>query len=543
MSARMKVFVLLAILAFGLYGASLHYAPFFDDINFFERGVLNEIFLNGFAVELRWLPYFTMAWLDLIFDDSVLLQRSVSVGVHVLTAFVLYSLVKQVSDRVAPHRNNERAAVAAALLFLLHPLAVYAVGYLVQRTILMATLFGLLSLSAYFEGLVTRKKAYFFFSALFYLLSAFSKEHAILIPAVALALTPLVERVTLAAGRRLVLPLALFVPIALLVIYKSQSVLGQIYEPHAVQQLAQIQFHAETAGTGQVWYLSAITQASLFFKYLGLMLFPNPGWMSIDMRVPLATQPWELKYVLGAAAFAMYGLVALFLLLKGGRRGLIGFSLLAPWLLFAVEFSTVKVQEPFVLYRTYLWMWPLFLLVPAISRNLSNKLFWALVLGVALALAYASSDRLKSFSSGYALWDDAVRKLPEEQVTGAARVYANRGNWNAKGGNLPAAIADFTSALRADSRFKGAYTGRAFAYAKLGDFDSALRDANALILLYPEDPSGYTLRGLIYRDKGDFALAIAELQHACDMRSRGACVALSVTKWRAHAAGSSDRPQ
>lgn len=538
MSARMKVLVLLAISAIGLYWPSLHYAPFFDDINFFERGVLNEIFLNGFAVEPRWLPYFTMAWLDLIFDESVLVQRSVSVGVHVLSAFVLYSLVKRISDQVAPHRNNGRAAVAAALLFLLHPLAVYAVGYLIQRTILMATLFGLLSLSAYFEGLITRKQSYFFFSALFYLLSAFSKEHAILITAVALALTPLVERVTLATGRRLALPLALFVPIALLVIYKSQSVLGQIYEPHAVQQLAQIQIHAEEAtNTSLVWYLSVMTQASLFFKYLGLMLVPNPGWMSIDMRVPLATHPWEFKYVVGAIAFLLYGLVAIFLLLRGGRLGLVGCSLLAPWLLFVVEFSTVRVQEAFVLYRTYLWIWPLFLLVPVITHTLPNKLFWPIILGVAVALAYASSDRLQSFSSGYALWDDAVRKLPEEQIAGVARVYANRGNWNAKGGDLPAAVADFTSALRADARFKGAYSGRAFAYTKLGDFDSALRDANALVLLNPDDPYGYMLRGLIYRDKGEVALAIAELQRACDMKSRGACVALSVTKWRANTPG------
>lgn len=538
MPMRLITFQLLTLCAFGLYWPSLHYAPFFDDINFFEYGI-HAVFLDGNPFHLRWLPYVTMAWLDLVFEDGVFAQRSANVGLHALTAFGLYSLIRQISSHVAPHRNNERAAVAAALLFLLHPLAVYAVGYMVQRTILMATLFGLLSLSAYFNGLVTRKKAYFFFSGLFYLLSAYSKEHAVLIPAVALALTPLAERFNAQTWKRLVLPFALFMPIAVLVIFNSLSVVGRIYEPHAVQQLAQVQIDAEATGTGLIWLLSAMTQASLFFKYLGLMLIPNPDWMSVDMRVPIATQIWETKYVLGIAAFAIYGLGAVFLLLKGGRRGLVGFALLAPWLLFAVEFSTVKVQEPFVLYRTYLWMWPLFLLVPVVSRNLPNKLFWPIILGVTLAFAYASSDRLKSFSGGYALWDDAVRKLPEEQVTGVARVYANRGNWNVKGGDLHAAVADYTSALRADSRFKGAYTGRAFAYAKLGDFESALRDANAFVALFPEDPFSFTLRGLIYRDKGDIHLAMSDLEHACDMKSMGACVALSVMKGRSSIPGAS----
>ena len=217
----------------GLYWTSLGYAPFFDDINFFERSGLNLIFLRGFEFELRWLPYFLTAWADLIFNDNIFVQRAINVGLHLAAAFVLYALVKQVSNHVAPHNNNSRAAMAAALLFLLHPLAVYAVGYLIQRTILMATLFGLLSLNTYFDGLVTRKKTYFLFSALFYLLSAFSKEHAVLIPAVALAMTPLAIPINRHTWRQLVLPFALFIPIALLVLIKSQSNLGRVYEPFA----------------------------------------------------------------------------------------------------------------------------------------------------------------------------------------------------------------------------------------------------------------------------------------------------------------------
>ncbi|MHB1084482.1 MAG: tetratricopeptide repeat protein [Thiobacillus sp.] len=526
MHARLKTLlpVSLIVAVVALYWPSLHFPVFFDDINFFDRSGLNAIFLKGFAFEIRWLPYFTMAWVDLVFTDSIFAQRFINVGLHLVTAFVLYALVKQVSNHAAPHRNNERAALAAALLFLLHPLAVYAVGYLIQRTILMATLFGLLALNTYFDGLVTRKKAYFLFSALFYLLSTFSKEHAVLIPAAALALTPLAVPITRRTWRQLVLPFALFLPIALLVVIKSQNNLGRIYEPFAEQLVS---LHGGESPL-VIWMLSVMTQASLFFKYLLLALVPYPGWMSIDMRVPFAAHLGEPRYVLGLLALAAYGVTALLLLLKGGRRGLVGFALLAPLLLFAVEFSTVRIQEPFVLYRAYLWIPLLFLMIPALSYALSDKLFWPLVLAIALAFAASSHGRLQSFSSEFALWDDAVRKLPDELASGSARTFSNRGYLNMKRGDLDASIADFTRALRVDPAYKKAYQNRAFVYMRQGKYQAALQDANTVVRLFPEDPNNYSIRGLIHKSAGQFDKAMADYEIACKHKSISACVAIKV---------------
>lgn len=529
MQARWKVILPLLVVAAvaGLYWPSLHDPIFFDDIQLFKRNGLNNIFLGGFVFELRWLPYFLTAWVDLIFDDKLFVQRSINVGLHLATAFVLYALVKQVSNHAAPHRNNERAAMAAALLFLLHPLAVYAVGYLVQRTILMATLFGLLTLSTYFDGLVTRKKAYFFFSALFYLLSAFSKEHAVLIPAVALALTPLAVPITRHTWRQLVLPFALFLPLAILVVIKSQSNLGRVYE-QLVEELIPVSTMSISHGT--LWVLSVMTQATLFFKYLLLTLIPNPGWMSIDMRMPFAEHVWQPKYVLGVVALAAYGMTALLWLLKGGRRGLIGFSLLAPLLLFAVEFSTVRIQEPFVLYRAYLWIPLLFMLISALTYAVPDKLFWPVILVTAVAFSIASSDRLESFSSSYALWDDAVLKLPSELAPGSARVYNNRGLQNLQRGNIPAAIADLTRALRGSPKYVQAYRNRAFAYMKQEQYSDAIEDAKTVFRLQPKNPNSLLLLGAIYRGAGQLEKAMANFEMACNRNSRVACLELDATK-------------
>lgn len=518
---------LMAMVAGLLYWPSLHHPVFFDDVNFFERSGLNFIFLNGFSFNIRWLPYFLTAWIDLIFEDNIFAQRVINVVLHVLCAYVLYALIVRVSNHVAPHRNNQRAALAAALLFLAHPLAVYAVGYLIQRTILMATLFGLVSLGAYFDGLVSRKKAYFLFSALFYFLSTFSKEHAVLLPLVALALTPLAIPVTRQTWRQLVLPFLLLLPIAILVVVKSQSNLGRVYEPFAEQL---VHLHVGEKSHAQMWVLSVMTQASLFFKYVSLMLAPYHGWMSIDMRVPFATGFFQPKYLLGITALGAYGLMASYWLFRGGRLGLVGFALLAPLLLFAVEFSTVRIQEPFVLYRAYLWLPLVFFLIPPLSASLPGRLFWPLVVAILFSFAVSAADRLKSFSSEFALWDDAVQKLPSEQSQGSARTYANRGYLNFKRGEFDAAVADLSSALRVDPGYKKAYEDRAFAFVKLGDHAQALQDANTVIRLYPDDPNLYALRAVIHRGAGHEDEAMADFEHACRLKSIAACVVLNKGK-------------
>lgn len=535
MNAYKKILppMLMAMAVFGLYWTSLRYPVFFDDENFFLHNGLNFLFIQGVVFEPRWLPYFATAWIELLFENPLAIQRGINVGLHLATAFVLYSLVKQISDHVAPHKNNERAAMVAALLFLLHPLAVYAVGYLIQRTILMATLFGLLALNTYFDGLVTRKKAYFLFSALFYLLSAFSKEHAVLIPLVALAMTPLAAPVTRKVFLELVLPVALFLVVATLVVVNRPDIVGRVYEPQAAPML---QSHIEGAGgftSVSIWLLSTVTQAALFFKYLLLMLVPNPAWMSVDMRVPFAAHLAEPKYVLGVLALVVYALTALFWLLKGGRRGLAGFALLTPLLLFAVEFSAVRIQEPFVLYRAYLWMPLLFMLIPALTCRVSDKLFWPVALVVALAFSVSSIDRLASFASGYTLWDDAVRKLPTPLASGSARAYNNRGVAYLGRKDYQAAVKDFSRALQDDSTYRLAYQNRAFAFLKQGKIKNAIEDAKTLVSLDSKNLGALVTLGMIYYGAGQNAQALATLKSACVMGSQLACIRVELVK-RSH---------
>lgn len=525
---RLRTLLILAIPALLLYLPFLHNPLFFDDLPFFKNGLLEDIFLDGFSFNLRWLPYFITAWIHLVFNNDIAIQRGINLILHLATAAMLYTIIKQISNHAAPHRNNDRAALAAALLFLISPIAVYAVGYLIQRTILMSTLFGLLMLNTYFDGLITRKKAYFIFSACFYLLSTFSKQHAILLPAVALAMTPLAIPLDRKKLTQLILPLVLYLPIFILVIWKSKNDIGYAYEPLGKEFLTD---YFGSIDSHLAWALSALTQAALFFKYLLLTVFPNPNWMSIDMRVPFAEHLTQPKYLLAIVAFLSYGLTASTLLFKDGKKALIGLALISVWLLFGVEFSTVRIQEPFVLYRAYLWIPMLFLLIPALTNKLSNKVFWALILIIAITFAISAKNRLESFSTSMALWDDAVHKLPEEDnVPGAGRAYFNRANEYMTSKNRLAAISDYSRAIILNPNLATLYLSRGYTYWQEKNYVLAMQDVNTAIRLEPENAGAYFISGLISKTTGASVEARQKFERACELKSMAACLELKKTE-------------
>jgi tetratricopeptide (TPR) repeat protein len=84
--------------------------------------------------------------------------------------------------------------------------------------------------------------------------------------------------------------------------------------------------------------------------------------------------------------------------------------------MFLVEFSAARFQEPFVLYRSYLWAPGIACVVVSGLALASRRGLIAAGLVVGLLLAYAAHDRLRTFSSPLLLWEDAAAKLPEKPV-------------------------------------------------------------------------------------------------------------------------------
>jgi len=95
--------------------------------------------------------------------------------------------------------------------------------------------------------------------------------------------------------------------------------------------------------------------------------------------------------------------------------------------MFLVEFTTIRYQEPFVLYRSYAWAPGLMVLLAVALRRLDRRGTIVFCLLALPLLFLPARDRLQTFSSGLALWEDAVGKLPQRAVPGGSRTLYNLG--------------------------------------------------------------------------------------------------------------------
>ena len=353
---------LLVLAAFALYGKGLHYPLVFDD-RVFRDDVFRHYTAAIFKLDTRWFAYATFGWTWEIVGKQWAWHRAINVLLHAGAAFMLfqflsrlYTIALDTKGAANPQHTQWRwIAAMGALLFLVHPVAVYGVAYLTQRSIVMATLFGLLSLWLFLEGLARRQSPAWFYGAVAtYFVAVFSKEHSVMIPAVALALTVLVRGMPSRDWRELLLPFALMGAIAVFVTLRIKGVLFTAYEPFAQETLARMAEPADTpeASLGS----SIINQGYLFFHYLLVWLLPNPHWMTVDAR-PVFPSTWlGWPHTAGFVAWLAWFVVAVAQLRKGGVRGVCGFIMLFPWLMALTEVATLRVQEPLVLYRSYLWM-------------------------------------------------------------------------------------------------------------------------------------------------------------------------------------------
>lgn len=514
--------LLLAILA--IYAGSL-YAPFaFDDRDFFVfQKTFSKYDHKYFSFDLRWLPYSTFNWTVSWFGLNVFWLRIGNVLLHAANAITLLFLLRRLFQ-VALVKNDASSGVNlslmglaffGALIFALHPVSVYGVAYIVERSILMATLFVLLMLLTYLEGISRGGWHWMLAAALFYFAAVYSKEHSIVSPGVALALTFLIRKPSLALFRQIAPYYILSALIAVNLLLSVKGVIGHVYEPNA---LGILDISAKKQGLTDLpntHLLSILTQSGLFFKYLWLWLLPNPAWMSVDMREPFATSFLGWPQTLWPIAFLAYPCLAIWLLLKQGKIGLFGFSLLFPWILFLTEFSTVRIQEPFVLYRSYLWMPGLFAGLPLVFGWLAPKKLFILLSIVCLLLIPLTLNRIHTFSSTLLLWDDAeklVRNKPN--VFGVERIYYNRGTELGNLRRYKEAVADLSTAI-AIAPLDMMYGNRAAAYYELGKYQEALLDFNRAIALNPDNVNSYYGRAITYRALGEFTAAQEDARKSC----------------------------
>ncbi len=442
-------FAALLLVVLVLYLPSLGNVLVFDD-NILISGQVFAEHWNPFALKPRSLSYSTFSWLHAVAPEAWWLQRLVNIGVHAAVVAMLWAFYSTLltSLQLSPPENGDKyrqwALLAGVTWFALNPTAVYAVAYLAQRSILMATFFSVLSLWAVLQALATRRLGFWLLAVVAYVAAMMSKEYALALPVLAIALIVVVRRPSRqhmiavgAAG-------ALLAAVAAYLLYRRYGdIIGKPFDDTSRAYVEQMNVIAP--GVKALAYpLSVLNQMWLFFEYGCRWFLPSTAMMSIDLRPPFPARLTSQPHLLGAVGYLslLAGSVVLMLRYRG-RLALLGFCLFAPVVLFVSEFSTVWIQDPFVLYRSYLWAIAVPGVIYLIASRMSQRALMAAAAVMAIVFLWQVTDRIASLRTELTVWHDAVAKLPPEIVIGKSRAYLNRGQAFQLAGQDSRALRDY----------------------------------------------------------------------------------------------------
>lgn len=396
--------------------------------------------------------------------------HAVNLAIHVAAALALFGVVrrtlllKRLSDRFS--RSATAAALAVAVIWVVHPLTTAAVTYVSRRTESLMGLFYLLTLYCVVRGSASvRRRRWYSLAVASCALGMASNPVMVTAPLVVL----LYDRMFLSKSFKETFRTRWG-------LYVSLAVTWAILVPGAAGALAGA---GESAAGATVWQY-ARTQFVVIAHYLRLSFLPRR--LCLNHALPVATTVREIlpSALLVAALLAATG-IALW------RRSAWGFAGAWFFLILAPTSSVIPTADLACEHRMYL---PLAGVVAAVvgggcvlgGRLLSVSISSASVrrrTGVALGICLVAVEaftlgarthrRNKDYHSETAIWSDVVDQYPRS-VSGRynlANAMLRRGDWDA-------AIGHYRRALRLRPGFADAENHLGIALARKGRLVEAI---------------------------------------------------------------------
>ena len=423
----------------------------------------------------RWLPNLSLAFNYYFGGEKVWGYHLVNLSIHLGCALVFYLLclttLRLPAVAGTGGGRTREIAMAAALLWAVHPLQTNAVTYLVQRMTSICALFYLAALLCYAQGRLRRESAwqrYALFGAclLFGLMAVTSKENGLMLPAMVLGyefffLKPhhwfKENRAKIVAGAGAGLALILLLTVALL----GKEVFSSILEIYNYRNFTMAE--------------RLLTETRVIFLYLGLLAFPSPARLNLTHEIALSRSLLDPPQT----ALALLGIILLAGLIfwTFNRNRLFSFALF--WFLgnLVIESTIVPLELVFE-HRLYLPSTFLFLSGASLLFTLGRAKLWpvrASFLLLACLLAFWTWQRNQTWASGITLWSDVVAKSP-----GLARGYNNLGVAYHEAKDFKTAQEMFEKAIRVEPESRLAYISLGSLHLnqnRLAEAEQALRTA------------------------------------------------------------------
>lgn len=470
------------------------YLPF-NDPNLQSRPVQDWLNSN------RPLLMFTF-WVNYrISELSPFSYHLLNVLLHLLTAVLVYRLVRHFVERVGtPQTNAQAIALFAAGVFALHPLHTEAVSYVASRSEALSVCLAYAALTLL--ALAPKKEVSWRRALAIVCLfgaAVATKEHTAALPA-ALLLTDVwwADSGRLRAilrNWRLYLLLAGAGAIGLAWVWKILSV-------------------SESAGfqvAGLPWNDYLYTQLQALWIYLRMFFLPYG--QNIDHDYPIAHSFWNPATVAGAAGLVVLTIVGF---LSRHRFKLAVYGLLLFGLLIAPTSSFVPIRDALVERRLYLPSLGLLLVVADLLRRWRTSLtrqgwtYGFILLGLC-GLTYA---RNHVWTSEIALWEDSVRKNPRNP-----RAHFHLGYAHYLAGHCDQALGHFQQAAQLQAPDYRLLVDWALALDCAGRPEEAIARLRQALAMEPHG-HGWALLGMLYGKQGRYAEALEALARAEAMAPR-----------------------
>lgn len=457
-----------------------------------------------------------------------------NVAVHALAALALFGIARRALERGAAGASAAAdalpLALAAAVLWALHPLQTESVMYTVQRSESLMGLFYLASLYCFIRGAETGPAAarWRAFSIAACWLGMASKEVMASAPLVVLLYDRTFESGSFREAWRLRRAFYLWLG-------ASWLLLGLLVLSTGGRS-GTVGF-----GVGIGWWDYLKTQFAAIARYLELSVWPRPLVFEYGpLPVPRLAEVWP-----GVLAVAALGAGALHAVLRKSPWGFLGAFFLA---ILGPTALVPGVRQMMAEHRMYLALAPAAIAVVVGGHAVAGRRSWLLWPALAAVLGIATLQRNAAYATALSLWGDTVLHRPgnpyarnnygaalsqagraaeaESQLREALRLKpdypdacTNLGNALMLQERMAEAIPEYREALRLDPRRSAPeHNNLGAALLQSGDAAAAAAELGEALRLDPDYAEARNNLGCALLQQGRAAEAVAQFEGALRLR-------------------------
>jgi pentatricopeptide repeat protein len=379
------------------------FAPLFNIDNSLEAVLLN---LKRYVIELdRPLAYATFIINSLFSGESTFYWKATNLALHILTGILLLIVCEIL---LKDQKKSRLLAILVAGLWLIHPLQISTVLYVVQRMTILSALFVLAGLIAYAHGRILQrdgKQGIGFILLAFIVLmplGALCKENAFLLPVYALILEIFIFNFKSGPGNKTdnflvsMFIVAMIVGMAILLITLNTTLL----QGYDIREFTLIE--------------RVMTQGRVIILYLLQVIYPikgNLGFMHDDLVLSTSL----FKPVTTITSIIILTLIALLAWYMRSRNKLFTFGIFFFFAGHLME-STILPLELMFEHRNYLPSAGIVIATIMALYNILNKsFFYPILAGISICLAVQTYHITMSWSTMPALFSYMYSAHPESK--------------------------------------------------------------------------------------------------------------------------------